>query len=171
MDPFSDSVKETLISIVRSMSEAPDPFVKAPGKDFTRNRKLPFETVVRMLITMGGNSICKELLEAHVYDPYTATTSAFIQQRDNVNEQIKTSSSITLKGQKFGLSNQIIGDFYQETIIFNRIKIAATIKKPPFPREADGSRQQFTQESTFQYASDKRSTASIITSTLLSATA
>lgn len=33
---------------------------------------------------MGGNSIYKELLEANGYDANTATTSAFIQQRDKI---------------------------------------------------------------------------------------
>lgn len=53
-------------------------------KDFTRNRKLPFETVFRNLISMGGNSICKELLNAHGDDSDMATISAFIQQRDKI---------------------------------------------------------------------------------------
>ena len=77
-------VKDTLANLVREMSEAPALFVKTPDKDFTRTRKLTFETVVRMLISMGGNSLYKELLEAHGYDPDTATTSAFIQQRDKI---------------------------------------------------------------------------------------
>ena len=59
-------------------------FVKNPDKDFTRQRKLPFETIIKFLIEMGGNSIYKELLESQGYDANTATTSAFIQQRDKI---------------------------------------------------------------------------------------
>ena len=33
---------------------------------------------------MGGNSIYKELLEAQGYDVNTATSSAFVQQRDKI---------------------------------------------------------------------------------------
>jgi hypothetical protein len=66
------------------MSESPALFVTTPGRDFSRKRKLPFESVVRTLITMGGNSIYKELLDAHGYSADTATTSAFIQQRDKI---------------------------------------------------------------------------------------
>jgi len=66
------------------MSESPAAFVKNPEKDFTRKRKLPFETVIQLLLSMGGNSIYKELLEANGYDANTATTSAFIQQRDKI---------------------------------------------------------------------------------------
>jgi hypothetical protein len=35
--------------------------VKNPEKDFTRKRKLPFEEVMNLLISMGGNSLYKEL--------------------------------------------------------------------------------------------------------------
>lgn len=38
-----------------------------PEKDFTRKKKLPFETVMQLLISMGGNSIYKELLESQDY--------------------------------------------------------------------------------------------------------
>jgi hypothetical protein len=66
------------------MSESTSLFVKNPQSNFTRKRKLPFETVVQFLLSMGGNSIYKELLEAQGYDAKTATTSAFIQQRDKI---------------------------------------------------------------------------------------
>ena len=63
---------------------SPTLFVKNPGKDFTRKRKLPFETIMQLIISMGGNSIYKELLQAQGYDLNTATTSAFVQQRDKI---------------------------------------------------------------------------------------
>jgi hypothetical protein len=66
------------------MSAAPAPYVKNPEKDFTRKKKLPFETVMQLLISMGGNSLYKELLESQGYDVNTATTSAFVQQRKKI---------------------------------------------------------------------------------------
>ncbi|MDF2653237.1 MAG: hypothetical protein K0Q73_9042 [Paenibacillus sp.] len=45
------------------MAVAPAPYVKNPQIDFTRKKKLPFETVMQLLISMGGNSLYKELLE------------------------------------------------------------------------------------------------------------
>jgi hypothetical protein len=66
------------------MSAAPAHYVKNPEKDFTRKKKLPFETVMQLLISMGGNSIYKELLESQGYDVNTATTSAFVQQRNKI---------------------------------------------------------------------------------------
>jgi len=77
-------VKETLISMIREMATNPALYVKNPEKDFTRKRKLPFDEIMSLLISMGGNSLCKELLEATGYDLATATTSAFVQQRNKI---------------------------------------------------------------------------------------
>ena len=82
MNRYPQKIKETLMSLIAEMSAAPELFVKNPDKDFTRNRRLPFGTVMKLLISMGGNSIYKELLEAHGYDVNTATASAFVQQRN-----------------------------------------------------------------------------------------
>lgn len=84
MNNYPNAVKETLLSLIEKMSASKELYVKNPGKDFTRDRKLPFETVIKLLISMGGNSIYKELLESQGYDVNTATTSAFIQQRDKI---------------------------------------------------------------------------------------
>jgi len=84
MNDYPNAIKETLSSLIAELSESPTLYVKNPGKDFTRKRKLPFETVVQLLISMGGNSIYKELLEAQGYDLNTATSSAFVQQREKI---------------------------------------------------------------------------------------
>ena len=84
MNEYPNALKEKLTSLINEMSASPALFVKNPGKDFTRDRKLPFGTVMHLLISMGGNSIYKELLEAQNYDVNTATASAFIQQRDKI---------------------------------------------------------------------------------------
>ena len=84
MIKYSKIVKYKLISIIKEMGESPELFVKNPGKDFTRNRKLTFEYVINLLLSMGGNSIYKELLEYFKYDAKTATSSAFVQQRGKI---------------------------------------------------------------------------------------
>ena len=84
MNDCANSIKQTLSSIIADMSNAPEPFVKKPGIDCSRCRKLPFETVFHIFLSMGGNSIYKELLESQGYSPDTATTPAFIQQRDKI---------------------------------------------------------------------------------------
>jgi len=81
---YHDAVKQKLNSLIAQMSSTHECFVKNPGKDFIRNRKLSFETMIKLLISMGGNSLSKELLEAHGYKLNTPTTSAFVQQRDKI---------------------------------------------------------------------------------------
>ena len=81
MKSYPSIVKKRLTHILHEMAQKPELFVKNPGKDFTRKRKLTFEAMIRLLLSMGGNSICKELLEANRYHVNTATASAFIQQR------------------------------------------------------------------------------------------
>lgn len=78
-------IKKILSDIIQFMSHNPADFVKRVDVDFTRNRKLSFETVLRMLIGMGGNNLCKELFEWFNYSESTASVSAFCQQRDKVS--------------------------------------------------------------------------------------
>jgi len=84
MKSYSKIVKEKLLSIIEEMASNPDLFVKNPGRDFTRNRKLSFETVIKLLLSMGGNAIYTELLDYFNYDVETASSSAFIQQRGKI---------------------------------------------------------------------------------------
>ena len=77
-------VKDKLTDIIKEMAESPEYFVKNPGQDFTRIRKFTFESVIRLLLSMGGNSLYKELLEYFSYDTDTASSSAFIQQRNKI---------------------------------------------------------------------------------------
>ena len=84
MNDYPNAVKEVLSSLIAELSASSALYVMNPGKDFTRKRKLPFETVMQILISMGGNSIYKELLEAQGYDANTATSSAFVQQREKI---------------------------------------------------------------------------------------
>lgn len=73
--------KEQLLSIIREMAATPALFAQNPAKDFTRKRKLDFETLLLLLLGMGGGSLQSELLEYTGYAATTASTSAFIQQR------------------------------------------------------------------------------------------
>lgn len=84
MNKYSNYVKEKLISIIKEMAEAPEAFVKNPGKNFARNRKLSFETMMKLLLSIDGNNIYKELLDYFNYDIDTASASAFVQQRAKI---------------------------------------------------------------------------------------
>ena len=77
MNEYPSALKENLLSLIRQMAKFPAGFLKNPDKDFTRNQKLPFEMIIQLIISTGGNSLYKELPEVQDYSPNTATTSAF----------------------------------------------------------------------------------------------
>jgi len=53
---FSESVKQVLLEKIQAMATCPGAFVRNPASDFTRKRKLDFETTIRCLIAMeSGN--------------------------------------------------------------------------------------------------------------------
>lgn len=64
-----------------------DDYVKHPGIDFTRTRKLSFETMMDFILAINGNSIYTELITYFEYDPDIASTSAFVQQRDKIKSE------------------------------------------------------------------------------------
>jgi hypothetical protein len=84
MNQFSTYVKNALLDSVDTISNYRSLFVKNPEKDFIRTRKLDFPTVLKMLLSMEGNSLQKELYDFFEYSTDTASASAFIQQRDKI---------------------------------------------------------------------------------------
>ncbi len=78
---YSQVIKCMLDKSIKNTALISSLFVHNPRKDFTRNRKLPFEEVVRLLLGMGGNSLNKEILEHFNYSNVLPTASAFVQQR------------------------------------------------------------------------------------------
>ena len=69
------------------MSAHPETFVKNPGKDFTRERKLPFKQVLKAVLSMTGKSLRGELMEYFNLKTSMPTVSAFVQQRDKVDHR------------------------------------------------------------------------------------
>ena len=56
-------------------------FCNCPGRDFSRNRKQNFESVIRSILSLNGGSLTNELLKIHQFSPDSPSASAFIQQR------------------------------------------------------------------------------------------
>ena len=49
------TLKQNLLSIISDMQSASHLFVKQPGKDFSRKRKVSFSDTVQFLLTMNEN--------------------------------------------------------------------------------------------------------------------
>lgn len=80
-------VKEIPSHIISTISDNSSDFLQNPSKDFTRNRKLSFETIIKMMIGMGGNSLCKEIYDWFNYAEDTASVSAFVQRRNKISSK------------------------------------------------------------------------------------
>lgn len=84
MNVYAKIIKKKLDESIGKLEKIIPLFSKNPGKDFTRNRKLPINKLIEFLIFMGGNTQTKELLEHFKFSFKTPTSSAFIQQRSKL---------------------------------------------------------------------------------------
>ena len=78
-------IKEKLKLAIAQLCSTSWMFVKNPDRDFTRERKLPLHEVISILLCMEGGSLTGELLRYFGCHQHTASSSAFIQQRQKIN--------------------------------------------------------------------------------------
>lgn len=74
-------IKEVLFSLIDDLASSSSLYARSPGKDFTRDRKLPFKKVITLLLSMGGGSLSNELMSCFGCTADLVSTSAFVQQR------------------------------------------------------------------------------------------
>ena len=84
MKNYPKHIKNTLHSVIRDMAKHPEDFCCCPGKDFTRDRKLPFEMLLTLLVKMGGHSLRDEMLDCLYFKELPASVSALVQQRSKL---------------------------------------------------------------------------------------
>lgn len=84
MESYPEHLKTKLDNMIHDLSQYAWLFAKDPKRDFTRSRKLSFEEMLRLLLGMGGGNLTKELLDHFKFSPETASSSAFIQQREKI---------------------------------------------------------------------------------------
>lgn len=78
---FHDIIKEKLLdSISRTVSDL-EQFVRHPGRDFTRNRKLPADQLILFLISQGSSGTANELMDFSDMESSVPSVQAFMQQR------------------------------------------------------------------------------------------
>ena len=81
MITYIDKLKTTLHDLIHEMSDHYWLYVSDPKRDFSRDRKLSFEKVLEILVSMGGGSLRNELIDYFHCSADTASTSAFVQRR------------------------------------------------------------------------------------------
>ena len=84
MKNYPKHIKSTLFSVIHDMAKHPENFCRCPEKDFTRNRKLPFEKLLTLFVKMGGHSLRDEMLDCLDFKELPASVSALVQQRSKL---------------------------------------------------------------------------------------
>lgn len=77
-------VKRKLDEAIAQLYQVSWMFSKRPGKDFSREKKLPFSKVISFLLAMEGGTLTNELLNYFGCSAETASASAFVQQRSKL---------------------------------------------------------------------------------------
>lgn len=80
-------VKKLLLSKIENVAANPSDYCVNSRTDFTRNRKLSLNQMLTGIIGMGGGTLSNELLDMFDYSADTATSSAFIQQRNKIKPE------------------------------------------------------------------------------------
>ncbi|MFR7590899.1 MAG: IS4 family transposase [Longibaculum sp.] len=78
-------LKQTLLNLVNDLSLNHREFLFHPNSDFSRNRKLPFETVIQFILCMEASPIKDELYNHFGLNINIPSASAFVQQRGKIN--------------------------------------------------------------------------------------
>ena len=78
------SLKKTLFKIIKTVSDSCSLFVENPETDFTRDRKLPFDKALKIVLCFEGGNLNDDLLKSFEYSTDTPTASALVQARDKM---------------------------------------------------------------------------------------
>ena len=84
MKTYAETVKDPLFSLIHRIAESPWLYCRNPECDFTRDRKLPFEKMLTLLVGMGGDPIRDELMDDFGCTLDMASVPAFVQQRSKI---------------------------------------------------------------------------------------
>ncbi len=88
MNEFATTILNHLTESLSAITSDSKLFVMNPESDFTRNRKLNLQEMVRIILSMGGQSLKLELLNYFLFSTETATSSAFVQQRNKIKAEL-----------------------------------------------------------------------------------
>lgn len=87
MNHYPKSLRKRLNTIISKTANEKERFVRLPGKDFSRKSKLPFDTLLKLILSMGSGSLNKELLDYFSIGSRNVSASAFVQQRQKVKPE------------------------------------------------------------------------------------
>lgn len=84
---YTSKLKKSLNKCIENIANHRQEYCFHPEKDYTRNRKSYFSSVMKSIVCFGGKSLNKEILECFGFSPNTLTASAFVQQRSKITSE------------------------------------------------------------------------------------
>ncbi len=82
-----ETVKKALNDTIQALNDCRWFFSARPGKDYTRNRKFPFQKMISSILAFRGGTLNREIMDFFGLDPAIGTSSAFIQQRAKITPE------------------------------------------------------------------------------------
>lgn len=79
-------IKKFLLSEIELLSNNLTDYIRNPGRDFSRNRKLPFSTIIKSIIGMESKSLTNELIDSFNTSDLPSA-SVFVQQRQKIKPE------------------------------------------------------------------------------------
>ena len=83
------NIKKQLKKSISEVSNEYRKYVKNPSKDFSRNRKLSFEKMIRSILAFGGEDLKCEMLDFFGFDVNLPSVSAFVFAICSASRSIK----------------------------------------------------------------------------------
>lgn len=80
-------IRNQLNDAITKVCENRAAYCTRPGHDYTRVRKLPFDSVIRMTLSMVNHSLQSEIMQFFNYNESCPTKSAYIQQRQKISAE------------------------------------------------------------------------------------
>ena len=80
-------IKDVLLSEIRAVAAKPEEFCYDPHRDFTRKRKLSFESMLKSIIGMGSKSLTNEMIDLFQASSEMPSASAFVQKRAKIKPE------------------------------------------------------------------------------------
>ena len=83
-----EKIKQILLSEIEKMNQHREDFCKRPGIDFTRDRKIPFDSLLHFQISMESGFVNHKLLKYFSFSVGTPSLPAFYQQRAKLSDDV-----------------------------------------------------------------------------------
>ena len=80
-------VKQSLLDQIQELSKHPELYCQNPWRDFTRNRKLTFSTLISFILNMHGGSITNEVIDYFLKGGCIVSPSAVVQMRGKLKAE------------------------------------------------------------------------------------